>query len=117
MAWNKWNKAPTKRPPQYSWSPEEMKMVSFVMKKGIKARDELIEAERKAAGLESSLKEKATDEFVDSMKDLEDKYREDLEKIEEKRKAAEDRDISADEASKELADKFDLRLVEDEDNK
>ena len=36
MAWNKWNKAPTRRPPQHSWSPEEMKMVSFVMKKGIK---------------------------------------------------------------------------------
>ena len=36
MAWNKWNKAPSKKPPEYSWSPEEMKMVSFVMKKGIK---------------------------------------------------------------------------------
>jgi len=36
MAWNKWNKAPSKKPPEYSWNPEEMKMVSFVMKKGIK---------------------------------------------------------------------------------
>ena len=36
MAWNKWNKAPTKRPPEYSWSPEEMKMIGFVISKGIK---------------------------------------------------------------------------------
>ena len=36
MAWNKWNKAPTKKSPKKSWSPEEIKMVSFVMKKGIK---------------------------------------------------------------------------------
>ena len=36
MAWNKWNKAPTKKSPKKSWSPEELKMVGFVMKKGIK---------------------------------------------------------------------------------
>ena len=36
MAWKKWNKAPTKRPPHHKWTEEEMKMVAFVMKKGIK---------------------------------------------------------------------------------
>ena len=36
MAWNRFNKAPTRRSPKKSWSPEEMKMVGFVMKKGIK---------------------------------------------------------------------------------
>tara|TARA_R100000388_G_scaffold78914_1_gene57572 strand:- start:179 stop:454 length:276 start_codon:yes stop_codon:yes gene_type:complete len=36
MAWNKWNKAPTKRPPHHKWTEEEMKMVAFVMNKGIK---------------------------------------------------------------------------------
>ena len=35
MSWKKWNKAPTKKPPDYTWSPEEMKMIGFVMKKGI----------------------------------------------------------------------------------
>ena len=35
MAWNKWNKSPSKRPPTKTWSPEEMKMVGFVMSKGI----------------------------------------------------------------------------------
>ena len=36
MAWNRWNKSPSKRPPTKTWSLEEMKMVSFVIKKGIK---------------------------------------------------------------------------------
>ena len=36
MAWNKWNKAPTKKPPPYTWSDEEIKMIGFVMNKGIK---------------------------------------------------------------------------------
>ena len=36
MAWKKWNTRPRKRNPKRSWSSEEMKMVSFVMKKGIK---------------------------------------------------------------------------------
>ena len=36
MAWNKWNKAPTKKSPKKSWSPEELKIVSFVIGKGIK---------------------------------------------------------------------------------
>ena len=35
MAWNKWNKSPSKRPPTKTWSPEEMKMVGFVISKGI----------------------------------------------------------------------------------
>lgn len=87
-----------------------------VMRNGIAARDELIEAERKAAGLESNLKQKASEEFVDSMKELEDKYRKDLEKTEKERKISEDRDLTADEASEELADKFHLRLVNDEDD-
>ena len=36
MAWNRFNKAPSKKPPKRSWSPEELKMIGFVMKKGIK---------------------------------------------------------------------------------
>jgi len=36
MAWNKWNKAPTKKPPPYTWSDEEIKMIGFVINKGIK---------------------------------------------------------------------------------
>ena len=36
MAWNKWNKALTKRPPHYKWTEEEMKIAAFVMNKGIK---------------------------------------------------------------------------------
>ena len=36
MAWNRWDKSPRKRSPKRSWSIDEMKMVSFVMKKGIK---------------------------------------------------------------------------------
>jgi len=35
MAWKKWNRSPSKKPPKRSWSPEEMKMIGFVMKKGI----------------------------------------------------------------------------------
>jgi len=87
-----------------------------IMKKGIEARNELIESERKAAGLESKLKTEAADAFVDSMKDLQDKYDKDLKKIDSDRKDAESRDLSADEASEELADKFKLRLVKDEDD-
>ena len=36
MAWKRWDRSPRKSNPKKSWSPEEMKMVSFVMKKGIK---------------------------------------------------------------------------------
>ena len=36
MAWQKWNRAPSKNPPKRSWSKEEMKMIGFVMQKGIK---------------------------------------------------------------------------------
>ncbi len=32
----KWNKGPTRRPPRKTWSNEEMKIVGFVMSKGIK---------------------------------------------------------------------------------
>ena len=35
MAWKRWNKTPTRRPPEKTWTPEEMKMIGFVMKKGI----------------------------------------------------------------------------------
>ena len=36
MAWKNFNKTPSKRLPKRSWSKEEMKMIGFVMKKGIK---------------------------------------------------------------------------------
>ena len=36
MAWKRWNRSPSKRTPKRSWSFEEMKMVGFVIKKGIK---------------------------------------------------------------------------------
>jgi len=36
MGWKKFNKAPTRKPPNYSWSHEEMKIIGYVIKKGIK---------------------------------------------------------------------------------
>jgi len=36
MAWQKFNKGPSKRLPKKSWSSEEMKMIGFVIRKGIK---------------------------------------------------------------------------------
>ena len=36
MAYKRWNKSPSKQPPKKSWSEDEMKMIGFVMKKGIK---------------------------------------------------------------------------------
>jgi len=36
MAWNKFKKSPSKKPPDRSWLPEEMKMIGFVMSKNIK---------------------------------------------------------------------------------
>jgi hypothetical protein len=89
---------------------------AIIMRHGIRARDEMIVAEREAAGLEIKLKDKASDNFVDSMKDLEDKYRTDLDRIEADRIAAEGRDLTADDASRELSNKYHLRLVEDEDD-
>ena len=35
MAWQKWNRSPSKSPPKRSWSPEELKMISFVINKKI----------------------------------------------------------------------------------
>ena len=87
-----------------------------IMRHGIRARDEMIDVERKAAGLESRLKNEASDDFVDSMRDLEDKYRNDLDSIDSDRRDAEGRDLTADEASRELADRYHLRLVKDEDD-
>ena len=36
MGWKKFNKTPSKRLPKRTWSKEEMKMIGFVMRKGIK---------------------------------------------------------------------------------
>jgi len=36
MAWKRWNRSPSKRSPVYSWSKDEMKIVGFVINKGIK---------------------------------------------------------------------------------
>ena len=35
MAWHRFNKGPTKRPPRKSWSEDEMKMIGFVINKRI----------------------------------------------------------------------------------
>ena len=36
MAWNKWNKAPTKKPPTFSWTREILDIVGVVIKNGVK---------------------------------------------------------------------------------
>ena len=36
MAWNKWNKSPTKKPPPFSWTREMLDIVGVVIKNGIK---------------------------------------------------------------------------------
>ena len=36
MAWNKWNKAPTKKPPRFSWTREMLDIVGVVIKNGVK---------------------------------------------------------------------------------
>jgi len=36
MAWKKFNRSPSKKPPQRTWSKDEMKMIGFVMSKNIK---------------------------------------------------------------------------------
>ena len=35
MAWKRWDRSPRKSPPKRSWSEDEMKMIGFVMNKGI----------------------------------------------------------------------------------
>tara|TARA_R100000231_G_scaffold6283_1_gene9328 strand:+ start:353 stop:631 length:279 start_codon:yes stop_codon:yes gene_type:complete len=35
MGFNRWKRAPSKPVPTRSWSPEEMKVIGFVMNKGI----------------------------------------------------------------------------------
>ena len=36
MGWKKFNKAPTKKPPEYTWTYEQIKMVGVVIKNGVK---------------------------------------------------------------------------------
>ena len=36
MAFKRWNKSPSKRPPQKTWSEEEMKIVGWCLNKNIK---------------------------------------------------------------------------------
>ena len=36
MAWNKWNKAPTKKPPPFSWTRDVLDIVRVVIKNKIK---------------------------------------------------------------------------------
>jgi hypothetical protein len=36
MAWNKWNKAPTKKPPPFTWTREMLDIVGVVIKSGVK---------------------------------------------------------------------------------
>lgn len=35
MAFKKWHRSPSKRPPTKSWMPEEMKIIGWCMNKGI----------------------------------------------------------------------------------
>ena len=35
MAFKKWHRSPSKRPPVRSWQPEEMKIISWCMQKGV----------------------------------------------------------------------------------
>ena len=35
MAFKRWNKSPSKRPPTRSWQPEEMKIISWCLNKNI----------------------------------------------------------------------------------
>ena len=36
MGWKKFNKAPTKKPPDYTWTPKQREMVGVVIKNGVK---------------------------------------------------------------------------------
>ena len=35
MAFKKWHRSPSKRPPVRSWQPEEMKIIGWCMRKGV----------------------------------------------------------------------------------
>ena len=35
MAFKKWNRSPSKKPPQKSWEPEEMKIIGWCLNKNI----------------------------------------------------------------------------------
>lgn len=79
-----------------------------VLRKALETREKELEIERKAAGLESSLKADAQKDFVNDVKDINNKANEDLINLDEQRKELQDSLTDPEEATKRLAEKFDL---------
>ena len=79
-----------------------------VLEARIKARDQELEIERRAAGLETKKKKEAQDEFLDAVNRVHENHEAALIDLAEERRKREGSITDPADATKELADKFDL---------
>ncbi len=79
-----------------------------VLEARIKARDQELEIERRAAGLETKKKKEAQDEFLDAVNRVHENHEAALIDLAEERRKREGSITDPVDATKELADKFDL---------
>jgi hypothetical protein len=85
-----------------------------ILQASLKAREQELEIERRAAGLETKLKDEATDEFVDAVNRVHDNHEAALIDLADERRKREGSITDPSDATRELADKFDLEN-QDED--
>ena len=85
-----------------------------VLQASLRAREQQIEIERRAAGLESKLKDEATETFVDEVNRINNKHDSSLIDLAEERRKRENSITDPEDATKELSERFDLDNLDDD---
>lgn len=85
-----------------------------VLQASLRAREQQLEIERRAAGLETKLKGEATEAFVDEVNRINAEHDSSLIDLAEERRKRENSITSPTDATKELADRFDLENLDED---
>lgn len=85
-----------------------------ILQASLRAREQQLEIERRAAGLETKLKGEATETFVDEVNRISDEHNSSLIDLAEERRKRENSITSPDDATRELADRFDLENLDED---
>ena len=85
-----------------------------VLRGSLRAREQQLEIERRAAGLETKLKGEATEAFVDEVNRINAEHDSSLIDLAEERRKRENSITSPTDATRELADRFDLENLDED---
>ena len=85
-----------------------------VLQASLRAREQQLEIERRAAGLETKLKGEATEAFVDEVNRINAEHDSSLIDLAEERRKRENSITSPTDATRELADRFDLENLDED---